>query len=197
MAEIFALFAFSAWTFWAFSVPVFLILCVLLESKSYWWTSLIFIAFLALTSLGNDLWDWTLEHPWLTVARIGGYVAFGAFVWAPAKWYFYAHKILRKYKVALEEFIDIHKIKNRDWTDDEKRDFKSSYTLRYLGSEIPPHPKNHKADIVNWVAYWPISFVATMIDEPLVKLARFIYDRILAGMFVRISSAVFKDVQLP
>lgn len=56
-----------------------------------------------------------------------------------------------------------------------------------------PEPGNYKNRIITWMTLWPLSFLWTMLNDPIVRFFQHIYYEI-AGVLRKISDNVFKDV---
>lgn len=62
-----------------------------------------------------------------------------------------------------------------------------------IGQTIKPLATRHKSSITQWIAFWPISFTWTMINDPVRKIANYIFSRI-KGTFQKMSDAMFAGV---
>lgn len=58
---------------------------------------------------------------------------------------------------------------------------------------IKPEASKHKAAITEWIAFWPISFAWTMLNDPVRKIVNYIFSRI-KGTFQRMSDSMFAGV---
>jgi hypothetical protein len=58
---------------------------------------------------------------------------------------------------------------------------------------IKPNASVHKSTITQWIAFWPVSFVWTMINDPLRNLVNYIFGRI-KGVFQRIADSMFSNL---
>lgn len=76
---------------------------------------------------------------------------------------------------------------------------KSSYynynTKRYDFDEntlagVIPSAYKHKEKIVTWILWWPTSALWTLVNDPLVRLATFIYNR-FQGLYKKMANRVF------
>lgn len=56
-----------------------------------------------------------------------------------------------------------------------------------------PAASHHKSSITQWIAFWPISFVWTMINDPVRKIANYVFSRI-KGTFQKMSDSMFAGV---
>ncbi len=62
-----------------------------------------------------------------------------------------------------------------------------------IGQVIAPAAAQHKSSITQWIMFWPISFVWTIINDPVRKIANYIFSRI-KNTFQRMSDAMFAGV---
>lgn len=62
-----------------------------------------------------------------------------------------------------------------------------------IAQSIKPVASLHKSTITQWIAFWPISFTWTMINDPVRKIANYIFSRI-KGTFQRMSDSMFAGV---
>ena len=58
---------------------------------------------------------------------------------------------------------------------------------------IKPLAMNHKSSITQWIAFWPVSFAWTIINDPVRKVANYIFSRI-KGTFQKMSDSMFAGV---
>lgn len=64
---------------------------------------------------------------------------------------------------------------------------------RTLTSAIMPVATRHKASICKWIAFWPVSFIWTMINDPVRKAVNYIFNQIKA-VFGTMSTRMFADL---
>jgi len=62
-----------------------------------------------------------------------------------------------------------------------------------IGQSIKPMASKHKTSITEWIAFWPISFVWTMINDPVRKIVNYIFSRI-KNLFQRMSDSMFAGI---
>jgi len=58
---------------------------------------------------------------------------------------------------------------------------------------IQPLAMQHKSSITQWIMFWPVSFVWTIINDPVRKIANYIFSRI-KGTFQKMSDSMFAEV---
>lgn len=115
--------------------------------------------------------DWALAH-WIEVLiGIAAYVPAGI-AWTIVKWRFY---LKSRYRDAVAMLNTSKSLPQYDY---------------------PPQVANHKRDIMRWLAWWPFSFVGTMLDDPLRRFFLMIY-RHLGKVLQRMSDRMFSDLKPP
>jgi len=155
----------------------------------------------------GGIWGWVSINPGDTLMFIGGYIVAGI-IWALIKWKSYISESARNFKAVKEDFISKYKDIGSNWalwietlnknkskfkvgkwdyvsfhTTDEPEDVVKSLTI---------NANNKKSLIVSWIAYWPMSIAATLLNDPIRRFMSFIYDRI-SGIFQRMSNSSTKD----
>lgn len=106
----------------------------------------------------------------------------------------------------LQALIDINQAKLNIWTASEgvmteellpfwKEHQKDNYFEDWFGRRVSiakPTPDNFKARITAWIVYWPPSLFWTLLNDPLRRIGRMIYEGV-AGILKRISDSAWKD----
>ena len=115
----------------------------------------------------NDFFQYTIQHPIVSVLFFLGYLIAGT-VWSFVKWYVYLKKKATKYVINQSDNSYI-------WD----TDFKA---------------KSQKQRILNWMMYWPFSLVWTVIDQPFKKAFLYIYNSI-ENKYQSIGDNILKDVK--
>lgn len=129
---------------------------------------------------------WIYQH-WATVLMIIlAYVVLGA-GWGIIKWWFFLHNQADVYETKRTAYqAEFDRVRNntgypvgltyKDWVFREYR--------------FPPSPATHKADITMWMVWWPLSGAWTLLNDPLKRLYRIIYQH-LVSTYTRMANAVF------
>src|SRR5205823_5639912 len=105
-------------------------------------------------------------HPVLTALYVSGYFLAGA-AWSIVKWWFAETNRVREARDEFRESRDI-----RTWSE----------FIKNRKSD----PTNYKSDIIAWITFWPFSLVWTLLNDPVRRLCRRIYDE-LQGVYQRIT----------
>lgn len=191
----FGLLAVGTTLFWAFCIVPFLLLCYLVENEKHVGAAIttIVTAILALMLLDRSAFTWLLDN-YLVV--IVGYIAAGI-LWGGGRWIFYVWRYLDAYRTVRASFLK--QTSAETVTKENKKDFQKalaaeSYSLlgqRYDLTLEKPRALDNKARIIFWMTYWPASMVWTFLNDPVQRLFRFIFRR-LVGVFDGISDFMFR-----
>ena len=140
--------------------------------------------------------SWVMANPGLFGLGVLAYIGI-AVVWTFAKWYMFSVS-------AKECYADFRKT----WIANLKRPFDvvtdkaslaSSFASFYgyrerFGMSVPPSPGDNKGRIMLWMIFWPIDMVWSIINDPVVRIFRWIYQRIV-GSLGRIARGRFKGFE--
>lgn len=171
--------------FWLTVAFFLLITCIMVESEKEVLSFVSLLLFIGVMFLFSDVTAqefWNKIEWWHWFAGIGAYIVLG-FLWARIKFHFEVHriknKILEVRKLFEEENKkrDSQKLELRSW-DSFKKDFRQDcvgYSTEFN--------KSHTRKILNWAVYWPWSFIGTILNDPVRKFFRYIYDNYLVGAF--------------
>lgn len=127
-----------------------------------------------------------LYDHWQTyVAFVVLYIVIGA-VWGVAKWWFFLQNAADEYEARRGPL-------QAEWNgfseDRKSRQPYVAWLQTYYG--FPPSIAKHKGDFTTWMVWWPFSAIWTLLNDPLKRLYRAIYQY-LAKMLSDMSTAVFK-----
>ena len=203
MTELLAAVAnFGVW-FWVifFALNVLMLAWIEFE-KTGWATFCTILAVLGMHFvLQLPILNLFLEQPGYALTLLGGYFAIGTF-WAVIKWWLYVRNEREKYDEFKLVFCAQNNISGNTIPENLKQAFKtklSDYNCSYnvgfnkQGIELRPQVTSHKESIYTWMAYWPWSFVWTIINDPIRKMFRYIYTKIRRTL-QQISDSVWAGV---
>ncbi len=183
---------------------IVLIVCVEYERPTFA-TLTVVAAFLLLGWLGDfNLIAAVRANPLAAVAAVAAYFALGA-VWAMVKWWFFLKNARDAYDEAKRQFLRNNGVASgttripdhllEKWRQEMWSGHRSAADLSDEdgGKVGAPKVSRHKGRIMIWMAYWPWSFVWTMVNDPVKRAFKAIY-RALKSAFQKISDGVFNQV---
>lgn len=195
--------------FWVF---LFIELCFLLycldnnseegEDKFYvGWSTLSVLLVMTILQLGTS-WKpltYIIKYPLNSLLYCALYVLLGI-AWSFGKWWFFNKKHNRRIDKIRKQFLDQEKIEG-DKVPEEKLLQWDEYYSRDSGygrhgrslSNAKVKASDYKAMLVGWMALWPVSFVWTMINDPIVRFFNRLYE-VLQHSYQGISDRVFANV---
>ncbi|MDO8599090.1 MAG: hypothetical protein Q7S02_03195 [bacterium] len=183
-----AFFAIGTFWFWTLAVIASIILLVTAEYEKPGWATITCIAtgvILAFFGDFNVLTE-TVEHPLTALAVFGGYIVVGV-LWSFGKWWFYVHRLKREYVKERNGFLKGHHATSMSQA------LKTRWRENNQYRQFPPKAKNHRSRILTWMMYWPWSAVWTLINDPIRRLFREIFEWI-QGIYEHIVQRAFADV---
>lgn len=189
--------------FWLVTVAVFLAIVALVENEKEFFAGLLLIGTVAaMYFCGNSgMLTWVKDHPqqllWYALGYIG--IACG---WGILKWTLFVHGQNDKYEDAKAQFLkdndatELTQELKEKWTEHAKEgrySKRGSYGVDFKFAYPAPEARDHKSRIVAWMTYWPWSAFWTILNDPIRKLMRFLYNRI-AGLLNGISRHAYRNV---
>lgn len=176
----------STWIFWLLPVLAFGLVVWALEEESLRWATLTVVGFITILIFLTDVpvLSWIGHHYDKLLLYAALYIAIGA-VWGIVKWYFY---VLNRADDFEEHKTYLLKNYTNNYKDDSRYPTFKDWLLE--NQDIPPQPHHNKSRITSWMIYWPASAVWTLLNDPLKRIYRFIYEHI-SSLLTRISNHIF------
>lgn len=115
-----------------------------------------------------DILGYAKGHILNSLGYAGIYVVIGV-TWSFAKWFFF----LRNERDRIREYNKNEKI------------------TPYTGINIPQASKN-KSKIIAWMAYWPFSFIGTLLNDPIRKLFNSIFNE-FKELYQKMANSIFAE----
>jgi hypothetical protein len=194
------LFVFGTFWFWLFLAAeiIWLLSCAARDSVGWQWIVSVFL-FLGILQCFSDvnvfLFIW--HNPFLVFLLLGLYLL-GGCIWVFPKWWFFCKDHLRKYIDLRDEFLRSRNIEGSVVPQELKEAWKDRYVANNTYHEdrivFKPEPKLYKNRIVTWMVLWPMSFLLTMLNDPITRFFQYIYHEII-GVLRKISDNVFEEVK--
>jgi hypothetical protein len=193
MENLLALFTFAGIGFWLFIAAFVILEIIALEYESATYATLVLIfsaTILAFLSHTNPL-TWSAQHPLMLVGAVLSYFV-GGTVWSIAKWYFYVKGKSVQVRTIVAQYLAEARVGTVAELNDMRRGVLTTQIKQTGLTTTAPQVTKHKALILLWMTYWPVSMVWTLINDPVKKVFTAIYIRI--GTFMQsISDRIFKD----
>ncbi len=115
--------------------------------------------------------------------------------WSIVKWWLYVTRQREKYEEVKTDFLQSKAAPGAKIPDKAREKWAEMVRARTAyGFEFRPRAREHKADILFWMTYWPWSGFWTLLNDPIRRLFRAIYHRI-TGILQRISDHAFKGTE--
>src|SRR3989344_1109260 len=196
----FSIFVFGTFWFWALVVAETILLFFFLndDDKFIGNATLSLIIFLLVLQFFGDvkIFSYALENPLKSLFYLFGYVVVGV-LWSFGKWWFYLMEEKRRYDTAKNAFLKDYKIKDdviipvalkEKWKQATKEGgyYNNGQIYQF---KLNPQAKEYKGKIITWMCYWPWSMVWTLINDPIKKLFKNIYNW-LQNSYQRVSDYV-------
>lgn len=142
-----------------------------------------------------NVFSWIVHNGYTLLGYVAIYLVLGV-LYGFIRWYFY---LLNR----RDEYGKLREVELNRWLSSQNRyadisspaaaaEFKDYIFSRNSSyrNDYPPHPRNHKARITTWMAYWPFSALWTFTHEPLYRLYNWIRERTMS-IYTRMSRKVF------
>ncbi len=193
-----ALLASSTFILW-FSVIAAVVIMVSLEMKSEGTATTAFSLAVALVlwNYGGDIWNFISSDILTTTLFIVGYLVCGV-IWSFLKWNEFVKAIYRVFSEEKAKFVessklDIDNIRNFCEvlrSKDKNIKVYGSDVLSYadIVEKITPKGLNYKSSIIAWISYWPLSLIATLLNNPFRRLFEYTYS-LVSGLYDKIGSS--------
>lgn len=141
---------------------------------------------------GVDAIGAVVNHPLLAVGAFLGYFAVGA-AWSVARFFLYTNGLKAKFAQFKSEWLSRKGASSVESLDpaelarfrEEAKNFMRAQS-RY--GSFPVEASQHKAVIMFWMGWWPVSMVGYVLDEPIKRLMNAIYAR-FSGVYAKIARA--------
>lgn len=146
-----------------------------------------------------DITGSIIHHPFITIMAVIGYIVIGI-VWMIMKWQFLFRAVASAYSTAREQWYEYMKSENMYPTETPEQLMASFPTRsqtsimdirrRFGVRNLPMRVRDEYPSLFFWAAYWPISFVITVLNDPIRKLFRTVI-RGLSGIMQTMSDKEF------
>jgi hypothetical protein len=172
---------FALGTIWFFALLIVSNIALLawIENEEPGWATVFVLGTLALLQFFGSIpiFQYVSQNPAAIALGVLGYFAAGTF-WAIAKWWFFVVAQRDRYNNCKLAFLEGHNIEGDVIPDELKNDF-ADYVRNQCGYGFSkPMVSENKGRIYMWLTYWPWSFLWTIINDPVRKIAKAICNKI-------------------
>lgn len=179
---------------------------VLTEVESFGWATVVLLATVAGAQFFHvvPLLEWVSAHVLDSLWLVLGYLALGV-GWSFVKWFSFLLGFRDQYRELKAAFLDRQKElvsitgrKNElaDQSEEERmKAFHRSIAFEtYRGQRLTDKPKasKNKSRIVAWMAYWPLSLVGTLLNDPVRRLFNWLFSGFKA-LYQQMADAIFRN----
>jgi hypothetical protein len=134
-----------------------------------------------------------IEQPIHAAEYTAAYAFFGV-LYCILKWVSYVGQVGRKYKRKKQEYIENAKMLGNTFTDADQKRFDTDMTHEF-GFPVPikslADMAKHRDSVYLWIAFWPLSAIITVFDDPVRRFLSFCYNR-LANLMLSIAKRAFQ-----
>ena len=215
------IFLIGTFWFWAILAVEFVLLILCTEYESPFWAGFSLLCVLAaLQFMGNvPVIAWSTENPLKLGGCIAGYFVIGTF-WGCIKWWFHVRGCRDKYIELREEWMaglkgQIARLKRSGGSESNHAEIaayqevlkegcitdaaKKYWTDYITGSHrsrntLKPLVSRNKRRILLWMAWWPFSALWTIINDPVRKIFKTLYNSV-KGWLQKISDYIYADIE--
>lgn len=176
---------------------IFVVECLLLEVEHWGWATLtLIVTGVAVQFLHvADIWGFMVHHTVDALLYVLAYLAVGV-VWSFIKWFSFLMGFRDKFREVRDGWYERTGLKVGDsLTEEQQKSLDDVFRFEsYNGNPVLYKPKaaKNKRRITAWMAYWPFSVVGTVINDPIRRLFRFLFNQFKA-LYQRIADHVFRN----
>lgn len=191
-ATLSTLFVIGSIPFWILTAAALIAILVAVENEKGFFATVSVGLYVGLLHLLGDanLIAWTREH-WKLCATLAVAYLIAGTVWGVVKWAFYtrklAHETEETYLNTKRNFLRSKGIVFENLTIEDpvpenlreawRTYLRDDYSARQITME-PPQVSQHKARIMGWMMFWPVSLTWTLLNDPVRAAFQHIYASI-------------------
>ena len=163
-----------------------------LEKGAFAFLGIIGLAFGLIFFADAKPFEFFAAHPLSVAIALASYFGAGVF-WSLAKFRLYTGELKNKFSEFKQTYLDGLGAKSIDALDPAQLDDFRQHAQSVMQNAArhgfyPVRPQQHKATIMFWMAYWPVSLIAYLLNDPIKNLLDALYRR-FSGLFNRIAQA--------
>lgn len=189
-----ALLASSTFILW-FSVIAAIVIMVSLELESEGTATTAFSLAVALVfwNYHTVIWEFISNDILTTSLFLLGYLVCGV-VWSFLKWNEFVKAVYRKFNEVKANFKSLETAQEMSKFCDKLRErgikvYSSDVKdVESIVEYIMPKGLENKGSIIAWISYWPLSLIATLLNNPFRRLFEYTYS-LVSGLYDKIGSS--------
>ena len=190
-----SMFMFGTFWFWALLGVGMIVMTAFIVHEKDVKAALTLIVVLAALALFGDFnaLAWVRAHAVGFCVGLGVYLAVGT-VFAVFKWWRFVGRLRDKYDEAKAQYLQSRGLSGPN-IPVEHRERWRNHVRQYvsdLRGQFPPQAREYKGKIVSWMTYWPWNLLWTLINDPIRRLFKAIFQAI-QGTLQGISDRAFQD----
>lgn len=190
-----SMFMFGTFWFWALLGVGMIVMTAFIVHERDVKAALTLVVVLAALALFGDFnaLAWIRAHAVGFCVGLGVYLAFGT-VFAVFKWWRFVGRLRDTYDEAKARYLQTHGLAGPGIPVEYRGDWRNHVRqyVRDLRGDFPPQARSYKGKIVSWMTYWPWNLLWTLINDPIRRLFKAIFQMI-QGILQGISDRAFQD----
>ena len=171
----------NALVFWLVITTEIGLLIYWVENRSPNWAAFSIVCLLGVLNwAGYPVWSTIVTHPDTILYAVAGYLGIGT-IWAVIRWYFYVKNEREKYDEFKKNWLKSQYLEPNAILEGETlKGFLRALDNEVCYHDLDIHPQvgKNKESIQIWIIHWPWSFCWTLIDDPIRKTVKAIYNGI-------------------
>lgn len=179
----FEFFFFDGFALYVLLAIVSIVMLISVEYESPGWCSILVVFAIVALQFGSSARpvSFALAHPSVAILLLLAYFAAGT-AWIVGKWFSFVYLTRDKYLEIRKELLGRG----------ETQSYINDFAARKIGvKSVPLVVRDYKSQLFLWWAFWPLSLLWTVIDDPLKRLWRLSY-KLVATSLQNISDRAFK-----
>jgi hypothetical protein len=179
----------------------FVLATILTEVEHFGFATLTLIATLVGVQLLHlaDVLQFVMHHTVETLLYTVGYLVVGV-AWSFIKWFSFLMRFRDKYRECRDTFLKDNNLKPGEPLADNMSLALTQYLSRqdYYGEfrgnllTAKPRAAKNKSRIVSWMYLWPFSVIGTLLNDPVKRLFKFLFNS-LKELYQKMADRVFAN----
>lgn len=183
---------------------IYVVGCFLVELEWFGWATVILIATVVgvQTLQVFDILHYVADNILTSTLYAAGYIVVGV-VWSFVKWFSYLMRYRDKFRELKQSFLVKHNVNDNVMPAEHKEAFENYMRNQWQKPEysglkhgLKPVAAENKAKITAWMAFWPCSLISTLLNDPVRRLFRFLFNTFKV-LYQKMADAVLKLRVLP